>query len=158
VTALRLRTGAIIIAICVLLDQISKILIELYLPFQEIVSILPFTALFRTWNEGIAFSFLSGLGSWGLVTIAFIVVALVIWLWASSPSNRLWLDWGYAMIIGGAIGNLVDRMFYGHVVDVFLFHYGQWSFAVFNIADAFISIGVGVIILDEIRHALKSTD
>lgn len=156
-TASRLRIGAIIIAISVLLDQISKILIELYLPYQEMVPILPFTALFRTWNEGVAFSFLTGIGSWGLVAIALVVAALVTWLWISSPTSRTWLDWGYAMIIGGAIGNLVDRSLYGHVVDVFLFHYGEWSFAVFNIADASISVGVGIIILDEIRHALKGS-
>lgn len=154
----RFRVGAIIIAISVLLDQISKIMIELYLPYQEMVPILPFTALFRTWNEGVAFSFLSGFGSWGLVALALAVVTLVIWLWASSPSHRTWLDWGYAMIIGGAVGNLIDRSLYGHVVDVFLFHYGTWSFAVFNIADAFISIGVAVFILDEIRHSLKGAD
>ena len=118
----QLRIGAILIAISVLLDQISKILVEIYLPYQDMVPILPFIALFRTWNEGIAFSFLSGLGSLGLVAIALLVVALVIWLWASSPSNRSWLDWGYSMIIGGAIGNLIDRSLYGHVVDMLLFH------------------------------------
>lgn len=157
-TAARLQIGAMIITISVVLDQISKILIELYLPYQEMVPLLPFTALFRTWNEGIAFSFLSGFGSWGLAAIALVVVGLVIWLWKSSPINRPWLDHGYALILGGAIGNLVDRTLYGHVVDVFLFHYGDWSFAVFNIADACISIGVGIIILDEIRHALKGND
>lgn len=152
----RLKVGAIIIAVSVLLDQISKILIELYLPYQEVVSILPFAALFRTWNEGIAFSFLWNVGSWGLVGIALVVVGLVLRLWSSSPKERTWLDWGYAMIIGGAIGNLIDRTLYGHVVDVFLFYYGNWSFAVFNIADAFITIGVGVIILDEIRQMRKA--
>lgn len=151
----RFSLGTIIISICVILDQLSKLLVELYLPFQNIIKIMPSFALFRTWNEGVAFSFLSGYGSIGLVILACFVVCLVIWLWRSSPPERHWLNAGYALIIGGAIGNIIDRGAYGHVIDFIMLYYQQWSFAIFNIADCFISIGVALIIIDEIRDGIR---
>lgn len=151
----RIIPGLFIIVLSVIIDQLSKLAVERYLPFQQVVEVMPFAALYRTWNDGIAFSFLAGFGSLALVGIAAIVVIVVFWLWLSSPANRPWLNLGYALIIGGAIGNIIDRASYGHVVDFILLYYGDWSFAIFNIADAFISIGVTLIILDEISIYLK---
>lgn len=148
----RMIIGLITIVTTVVLDQISKFVVETYLPFQTMVPVMPFLAMFRTWNEGVAFSFLSGFGSWGLVVLAGLVVLLVLFLWRSAPKDRIWLNIGYGMIIGGALGNIIDRSIYGHVVDFVLVYYGNWSFAIFNLADSFISIGVALILLDEILN------
>lgn len=152
----RFLVGAIIISLSVILDQISKLLVELHLPFGQFVAVFPSFAMYRTWNEGVAFSFLADHGSSALVILAIVVVGVVIWLWKSSPKERVWLSAGYAMIIGGAIGNILDRGLYGHVVDFIMIYYKNWSFAIFNIADCFITIGVVFIIVDEIWAAYKT--
>lgn len=151
----RVKLGLVTIIMCIALDQISKMLVESHLPFQTLVPVLPFLAMFRTWNEGVAFSFLSGFGSWGLVILASVVAIIILFLWRSAPENRPWLNIGYGMIIGGAIGNIIDRSIYGHVVDFVLVYYGSWSFAIFNLADSFISIGVALIVLDEMLKIRK---
>lgn len=148
-----------LIMLCLVIDQLSKMMVELHLPFQNMVSVFPSLALFRTYNEGVAFSFLSGFGSWGLVIMASLVCMLVLWLWRSAPHDRRLLDLGYGMIMGGALGNIIDRAHYGHVVDFILVYYGNWSFAIFNIADSFISVGVAMILLDEaLRMRQKKQD
>lgn len=152
----RFIIGAIIISLSVILDQISKLLVELHLPFGEFIAVFPSFAMYRTWNEGVAFSFLAGHGSTALVILAIFVVGVVIWLWTSSPKERVWLSAGYAMIVGGAIGNIIDRGLYGHVVDFIMIYYQNWSFAIFNIADCFITIGVIFIILDELWVVYKT--
>ncbi len=152
----RFVIGAMIISLSIILDQISKLLVELYLPFGEVIPVIPSFAMYRTWNEGVAFSFLSGHESSALVALAIVVVGVVIWLWKSSPKERVWLSAGYAMIIGGAIGNIIDRGLYGHVVDFVMVYYQGWSFAIFNIADCFITLGVVLIIWDEFWSAYKA--
>lgn len=152
----RFIIGAIIISLSVILDQVSKLLVELYLPFAQVIEVFPSFAMYRIWNEGVAFSFLAGYESSALVILALVVVGVVIWLWKSSPKERVWLSAGYAMIIGGALGNIIDRGLYGHVVDFIMIFYQNWSFAIFNIADCFITIGVVFIILDEAWIAYKS--
>jgi signal peptidase II len=84
-----------------------------------------------------------------------LVVAFVLWLWRRTSKDRFFAHLGYAMIIAGALGNLVDRLIFGYVIDYVLFHTATWSFAVFNLADSFITIGAGAIILDEILHMKK---
>jgi len=79
-----------------------------------------------------------------------VIVAFVLWLWRRTPKDRPFAHLGYAMIIAGAIGNLIDGIVYGHVVDYILFHTATWSFAVFNLADSFISVGAGLVIVDEL--------
>lgn len=152
----RFIIGAIIISLSVILDQVSKLLVELYLPFAQVIEVFPSFAMYRIWNEGVAFSFLAGYESSALVILALVVVGVVIWLWKSSPKERIWLSAGYAMIIGGALGNIIDRGIYGHVVDFIMIYYQNWSFAIFNIADCFITIGVVFIIFDEIWIAYKA--
>ena len=139
----------------VALDQIIKWLVETRLPFHELVPVIPMFALYRTWNEGIAFSMLGGLPDIGLVALTSLVIVFVSYLWWRTPTGRLIAHLGYALIIGGALGNLIDRAVYGHVVDYILFHTDSWSFAVFNLADSFISVGAGLIVLDELLVTLK---
>jgi signal peptidase II len=145
----------LLVATAVGLDQVIKWLVETRLPFHELVPVIPMFALYRTWNEGIAFSLLGGLPDTALLALTGLVIIFVLYLWWRTPSGRGIAHLGFALIIGGALGNLVDRAVYGHVVDYILFHTESWSFAVFNLADAFISIGAGLIVLDEVFATLN---
>ncbi len=143
------------IVIAVAADQLLKYLVEAFLPFQQAVPVMPMLALYRTYNYGVAFSMLSGMEGWFIVGMRLAVVAFVLWLWRRTPKDRFFAHLGYAMIIAGALGNLVDRLLFGYVIDYILFHTDSWSFAVFNLADSFITIGAGAIILDELLQAKR---
>lgn len=148
----------IFILVAVILDQIVKIAVDLYLPLQEAVPVIPMLALYRTYNLGVAFSMLSGMDGWFIVGMRLIIVAFVLYLWHRTSKDRWLAHLGYALIIAGAIGNLVDRFAYGHVIDYILFHTETWSFAVFNLADSFITVGAGCVILDEMLQKPKKAD
>ena len=140
---------AAVFAAAVGLDQWVKYLVETRLEMHEIVDVLPFLALFRTFNTGIAFSMLSWFGDKGLIAVTLGVAAFILYLaWRSDPA-QVYARLGFTLILGGAIGNLIDRAVYGHVVDYVLFHTPVWSFAVFNLADVFITAGAALVILEE---------
>lgn len=140
--------GAVVLAAAAL-DQWIKHLTETRLDMHTPVPVLPFLALYRTHNTGIAFSMLDDFGSVGLIVVTLAVIGFVAFIAArTDPAQRL-ARFGFALIIGGALGNLVDRVWHGHVIDYILFHLPSWSFAVFNLADAFISVGAALVILDE---------
>ncbi|MFN6985069.1 MAG: signal peptidase II, partial [Rhizobium oryzihabitans] len=96
---------------------------------------------------------LSDMHGWFIVSMRLVIVVFVLWLWRKTAADRTFAHLGFAFIIAGAAGNLLDRFFYGHVIDYILFHTDTWSFAVFNLADTFITIGAGCVILDEFLHA-----
>ena len=131
------------------LDQWIKHLVETRLDMQVPVPVLPFLSLYRTHNTGIAFSMLDDFGSVGLLVVTVAVMGFVAFIAARPDPAQRFARFGFALIIGGALGNLVDRVWHGHVVDYILFHLPSWSFAIFNLADAFITIGAGLVILDE---------
>ena len=135
--------------VAIALDQWIKHLVETGLEWQQPVEILPFLALYRTYNTGIAFSMLSSFGDTGLIVVAVAVVAFVLYLAARTAPGQFLSRAGFALIVGGALGNLIDRAVYGHVIDYILFHTPRWSFAVFNLADAFITVGAALVLLDE---------
>ena len=139
-----------VIIVAVLLDQLVKIAVETHLPLEEAVPLLPVLALYRTYNLGVAFSLLSGMEREFIIAMRLVIVAFVLWLWRRTPNDRPFAHIGFALIISGAIGNLIDGFLYGHVIDYILFHTASWSFAVFNLADSFISIGAGLVIIDEL--------
>ncbi|WOS63137.1 signal peptidase II [Sinorhizobium fredii] len=147
---------ALFILVALVADQAIKYLVEAFLPLQEAVPIVPMLALYRTYNYGVAFSMLSGMEGWFIVGMRLAVVAFVLWLWRRTPKDRFFAHLGYAMIIAGALGNLVDRLLFGYVIDYILFHTATWSFAVFNLADSFITIGAGAIILDELLQTKRT--
>ena len=133
----------------VALDQWIKWLVETRLVMHEAVELLPFLALYRTYNTGVAFSMFSWVGDRGLIAISVAVIAFVLYLAARSDPRHVLARIGFALIISGAIGNLIDRSVHGHVIDYILFHTPVWSFAVFNLADAFISVGAAAVVLQE---------
>ncbi|WP_082128357.1 signal peptidase II [Hoeflea sp. IMCC20628] len=144
-----------LVAVTVGLDQVIKWLVETRLPLHESVPVIPMFALYRTWNEGIAFSFLRGMPDTALIALTALVIVFVTYLWRKTPPERTISHLGYALIIGGAVGNLIDRAVYGHVVDYIQFHTATWSFAIFNLADSFISVGAGLIVLDELIATVR---
>lgn len=146
----------IVIVVAVILDQVVKIAVERYLPMQEAVPLLPVLALYRTYNLGVAFSLLSGMEREFIVGMRVLIVAFVLWLWRRTPKERPFAHAGFTLIIAGAIGNLIDGFAYGHVIDYILFHTETWAFAVFNLADSFITIGAGLVILDELFGPKKA--
>ena len=153
---MKLSPVLLIVPASVALDQWVKWLVESKLNFEELVPVLPFLGLYRTWNHGIAFSMLSGLPDIALVAFTAAIIALVSYLWFRAASGYLVARIGFALIIGGAIGNLTDRLLHGYVIDYVLFHTPVWSFAVFNLADSFITVGAALILLQEVLDWRKA--
>jgi signal peptidase II len=145
----RFLSYGLLTAASVGLDQWIKALVEAGLPFQQPVELIPLLALYRTYNTGVAFSMFSWIGDIGLIVVSLAVAVFVLYLASRTTAEQVASRIGFALIIGGAVGNLIDRAVYGHVIDYILFHTPAWSFAVFNLADAFITVGAGLILLDE---------
>jgi signal peptidase II len=135
--------------ISVALDQWIKLLVETQLVMHDKVDLLPFLALYRTYNTGVAFSMFSWIGDKGLILLSLGVVAFILYLAIRTRPDQWIARTGFALIVGGAIGNVIDRSFYGHVIDYVLFHTPVWSFAVFNLADAFITVGAVLVLFEE---------
>lgn len=144
-----------IAAAAVALDQWIKMWVEGNLAMHEQVDVLPFFALYRTYNTGVAFSMFSSAGDIPLIILSLAVIAFVLVLASRSKPGQGLARMGFALIVGGAIGNLIDRSLLGYVIDYFLFHTPVWSFAVFNLADVFISLGAALVILEEFLQWLR---
>lgn len=142
--------ASIFILVAVVLDQVIKYWVEMELPFQEAVRVVPYFALYRTWNEGVAFSFLSGMSGWAIVGMRLLIIAFILWWWRNAGQAAALMHLGFAMIVAGAIGNIIDRFIYGHVIDYVLFHTETWSFAVFNLADSLITVGAVIVGFSEL--------
>jgi len=136
------------------LDQVSKHWVITYFSLYESVEIMPSINLTYVHNMGAAFSFLSSAGGWQrwfFVVIAVIATTvLMIWLSRLKPSER-WMAVTLSLILGGAVGNLYDRISYGYVVDFIDVYYGSYHWPVFNVADSAISIGVVMMLIDIFR-------
>lgn len=141
--------NALVVLAAVAADQAIKALVVATMALGASIELLPFLALYHARNEGIAFSMFSGFDDLWLAALAGLVLFFVGWLWWKTPAERRLSHFAFAIIVGGAIGNLIDRVRLGYVVDYVLFHTPVWSFAVFNLADACISVGAAIIILDE---------
>lgn len=143
----------VLAGIVVIIDQLSKQAVSTSLLGRPSVEILPFFDLVLVFNEGAAFGFLAAAGGWQhyfLGALGIIVsLLLVFWLWRSHDRNAL-LSWGLALVLGGALGNLIDRVSHQHVIDFILLHYGGWQFPAFNLADGAISLGALALILDSL--------
>ncbi|SHH79689.1 signal peptidase II [Ferrimonas marina] len=138
-------------AVALILDQITKLWVMAKFDLYESIPLIPYLNLTYVHNTGAAFSFLADAGGWqrwGFAIFAILVsIALVVMLRAERADNRV-INWSYALIIGGAIGNLIDRLAYGYVVDFIDFYVGNWHWPAFNIADTAICVGAGLMILD----------
>ena len=144
--------------IVILLDQISKITITRTFTHGEEKPITSFFNLVLAYNPGAAFSFLSDQGGWQkyfFAGIAIAAVVFIIYLLRKHAGQRMFC-WALALIMGGALGNLIDRLAYGHVIDFLDFHLrGVGHFPAFNIADSAICLGAFLFIVDELRRVNK---
>ncbi|GAA4658301.1 signal peptidase II [Bartonella pachyuromydis] len=139
------------------LDQAVKYWVIHNMPLGTINPLLPFLSLYHVRNSGIAFSFFSSFSHWGLIAITLAIIVFLLWLWKNTAYNRSLMRFGLTLIIGGAIGNLIDRMRFHHVTDYILFHIDDiLYFAIFNLADSFITLGVIAILIDELHIWIKS--
>ncbi|MBT4885166.1 MAG: signal peptidase II [Legionellales bacterium] len=142
-------------AIVVMLDQCSKAWVLANLREAHTYSVVPHFNLFLTYNKGIAFSMFANSGDiayYALCSLSIIIVLLLTFMQYKTELNRYLLHCAIAFIIGGAIGNLFDKILLGHVVDFIDFYWGGWHFAVFNLADSFISIGGALFLLDTLIY------
>src|SRR5262249_47153120 len=124
--------GLSTIGLILVLDQLGKEVVEAKLPVGEALPVLPILDLYRVHNTGIAFSLLAGPGGLALVALALVISAGVLIFWCSAREGGRLATVGYGLILGGALGNLLDRLFRGHVVDFLLLHLGSWTLFVFN--------------------------
>ena len=138
----------------VVLDQVTKLWIDSSLQYNQPVPVLAFFDLRLLYNEGAAWSFLADAGGWQrwfLSCLAVVVTAiLVIWLSRLKQAYCL-LAVALALVIGGAVGNVIDRIMYGYVIDFIDVYYNAWHWPAFNIADSAISLGAILLIIDALR-------
>ncbi len=135
----------------VVLDQWSKYWIVANFREYEVLTVWPVFNLTLVYNTGAAFSFLSDAGGWQrwfFVTVGVLVsLVMVIWLARLQPRER-WTALGLALVVGGAVGNLIDRVVLGKVVDFLQWHWQDWYWPSFNLADSAITLGVILLLLD----------
>jgi signal peptidase II len=132
-------------------DQVTKQMVIRAFDLYDRVSVLPLLDLMRLHNTGAAFSFLadaSGWQTWFFAAVAAVVSLGILWWFRQLPRGLVAVPLGLTLVLGGAIGNLVDRLMYGYVVDFILVHYESWSYPAFNVADSAITCGVILLLLD----------
>ena len=141
------------------LDQLTKQLAEHYLQLHDPVAVVPGFNLMLAYNTGAAFSFLHDAGGWQrwfFALLSSVVSAgIVWWMWRLDASER-WLAIALALILGGAVGNLWDRILLGHVVDFVQLYYRRWAYPAFNIADSAITAGAIMLIIDSLFFKRES--
>lgn len=140
-----------VVTVIIVLDQITKYLCDTYLPYGQNQPVVPGFDLLLVYNTGAAFSFLSEAGGWQRWILAGISLSvstgIAVWLWRL-PKHQLLLGFALTLILAGALGNLYDRIVFGHVIDFISVYFLDWRFATFNIADAAISTGAALLALD----------
>ena len=139
-------------AAVVVLDQLSKAYIVAAFELYDRVQLLPVFGITRLHNTGAAFSFLASAGGWQrwfFVAVALAVTVLVcVWLKRMPRKGQAWLAASLALVVGGAIGNVIDRLFRGYVVDFLSVHWDQWYFPAFNVADSALTVGAAILLIE----------
>ena len=136
----------------------TKTLIVGYFQLGDSRTVTPFFNLVRAHNTGAAFSFLAGASGWqrwffvGLGTLA---TGFIVWMLRNHGGQRMF-SWALSLILGGAIGNVIDRLLHGHVIDFIQLHAAGWYFPSFNIADSAITVGAVLLILDELLRVRRT--
>jgi signal peptidase II len=143
--------------IIVLLDQFTKVLIVGYYQYGDSTHVTNFFNVVRAHNTGAAFSFLAGAAGWQrwfFTAVGLAAAALIVWMLRSHSGQKLF-SFAMACILGGALGNVIDRMTRGYVVDFLDFHWHGMHFPAFNVADSGITIGAACLILDELLRVKR---
>ena len=140
-------------------DQFTKLLILGNYRLGDTTYVTSFFNVVRAHNTGAAFSFLAGASGWQrwfFTAVGAVAAIFIVWLLRSHAGQRLF-SFGLACILGGAIGNVVDRLLHGYVLDFVQVHWRGWYFPAFNVADSAITIGAACLILDELRRVRKTS-
>ena len=144
------RKGFALAGAVIALDQITKwLILDAFLPDPAPVEVLPFFNLVLTWNPGVSFGMFGGLGDLGpwILTGFAVVIAAVMGRWMVK-TDGIWTALGLSLLIGGALGNVVDRVRFGAVVDFLDFHVSGYHWPAFNVADSAITVGAAVLIIE----------
>ena len=147
-----------IAVIVILVDQFTKTLILGMFQPNDSHTVTSFFNLVRVHNTGAAFSFLAGAAGWQrwfFVVLGALAALFIVWMLRSHGGQRLF-SWALALILGGALGNVIDRLIHGHVVDFIQVHYANSYFPSFNVADSAITVGAALLILDEIMRVRRA--
>ena len=143
-----------IAAVIAISDQVTKAVVEGWMERGEVIRVTGFFNLVLAYNSGAAFSFLADAGGWQrwfFVLVAVVATVVIAWLLYRHRDEGLFCA-GLSLILGGAVGNLWDRILLGHVVDFLDFHAAGWHWPAFNIADSGITVGAALLILDSLRR------
>lgn len=146
-----------IAGLIVVLDQFTKVLILGSFQYGQSLPITSFFNLVRVHNLGAAFSFLSDAGGWQrwfFTGIGIVAALFMVWMLRSHAGQRLFCS-AISLILGGAVGNVIDRLLHGYVVDFLDFYWGRWHFPAFNLADSAITLGAILLILDELLRVRR---
>ena len=138
-------------------DQITKWFAHQFLVLGESYPITRFLNWYLVYNPGAAFSFLAdaaGWQRWFFIIFGIVAAVVIVWIIKKNQSDRL-LCWSLALILGGAIGNVIDRLHFGAVLDFIDVHYAGWHWPAFNLADSAITLGALLIIWGEINRLMK---
>jgi signal peptidase II len=141
--------------IVIVLDQLTKQIAASVLEMYQPVAVMPMFNWTLMHNTGAAFSFLSDKGGWQrwFFTAIAIIVSAVLIAWTSKlKADEKWQAIAFALILGGAIGNVIDRVNYGYVIDFIDVYYKDWHWPAFNLADSGIFVGVSILIIESFRH------
>ncbi len=142
----------------ILVDQLTKTVIAGTLQLGDVRTITPFFDIVRAHNRGAAFSFLNDAGGWQrwfFIGLGVAAAGFIVWMLKRHGGQRLF-GWALALILGGAVGNVIDRVLHGHVIDFIQVHWKSAYFPAFNVADSAISIGAALLILDELLRVRRS--
>ncbi|MDX8129654.1 signal peptidase II [Methylomonas sp. OY6] len=148
-------------AVTLVLDQASKLAVDGSMQLFESIPLLPYFNLTYVHNTGAAFSFLAQAGGWqrwlfaGLAVVMSSIIA--VWLYRLKKHETL-MAVALSLVLGGAIGNLIDRVAYGYVIDFLDVYYRNWHWPAFNIADSAICVGVGLMLLESFGVGRKTVD
>lgn len=148
----------LVAAVVITLDQLSKFAIVQQLQLHDGHVVTSFFNIVRAHNSGAAFSFLAGAGGWQrwfFTLLAAAATVFIVVMLRRHGQERL-MSLALSLILGGAIGNAIDRLLHGHVVDFLQFHWGGWAFPSFNIADSAITLGALLLIVDELRRMRRT--
>ena len=151
----------VVATVIVVADQATKWAIIEWVPLYDRVPINDFVNLTHQKNTGAAFSFLADAGGWQrwfFVVLATIVsVVIAVWIWRIRKEGQVLLSIGLSLVLGGAVGNLIDRVRLGYVTDFIQVWFGSWAFPSFNVADAGISVGAAFLIIDALFFSGRNT-
>ncbi|WP_088332160.1 signal peptidase II [Lacimicrobium sp. SS2-24] len=157
-TGLRWLWLAGVVLLC---DQLTKIWVLEGMALYQSIPVMPYFNLTHVHNYGAAFSFLSNAGGWQrwfFTAIALTVSVLILFWLRQSKKEQVLLPCAFSLILGGALGNLYDRLAYGYVVDFLDFYVGEWHWPAFNLADSAIFVGAALLIIDAFRNNGVKTD